>query len=59
MEDEIEMPYVSGETENPNPMLFQLGLTGNLSGQFVGVKFDAVIAKQAAYAHAVVGVYRP
>ena len=59
MEDEIEMPYVSGETDNPNPMLFQLGLTGNLSGQFVGVKFDCVIAKQAAYAHAVVAVYRP
>ncbi len=59
MEDEVEMPYVSGETDNPNPMLFQLGLTGNLSGQFVGVKFDCVIAKQAAYAHAVVGVYRP
>ena len=59
MEDEVEMPYVSGETDNPNPMLFQLGLTGNLSGQFVGVKFDAVIAKQAAYAHATVAVYRP
>ncbi len=59
MENEVEMPYVSGETDNPNPMLFQLGLQGNLSGQFVGVKYDCVIAKQAAYAHAVVGVYRP
>jgi len=59
MEDEIEMPYVSGETDNPNPMLFQLGLTGNLSGQYVGVKFDAIIAKGAGYAHAVVAVQRP
>ena len=59
MEDEIEMPYVSGETESPNPMLFQLGLTGNLSGQYVGVKYDAVIAKGAGYAHAVLCVQRP
>lgn len=58
-EDMVEMPYVSGETDNPNPMLFQLGLTGNLSGQFVGVMFDAVIAKSATYAHAVVAVQRP
>ena len=58
-EDQIEMPYVSGETDNPNPMLFQLGLTGNLSGQYVGAKFDAIVAKQAGYAHAVVAVYRP
>lgn len=58
-EDMVEMPYVSGETDNPNPMLFQLGLTGNLSGQFVGVMFDAVIAKAATYAHAVVAVQRP
>lgn len=59
MEKMIEMPYVSGEDDNPNPMLFQLGLQGNLSGQFVGVKFDAVIAKGAGYAHAVVCVQRP
>lgn len=58
-EEMIEMPYVSGETDNPNPMLFQLGLTGNLSGQFVGVMFDAAIAKAASYAHAVVAVQRP
>ncbi len=59
MEDQVEMPYVSGETDDPKPLLFQLGLTGNLSGQYVGVKFDAIIAKSAGYAHAVVGVYRP
>lgn len=58
-EDMVEMPYVSGETDNPNPLLFQLGLTGNLSGQFVGVMFDAIIGKAAAYAHAVVAVQRP
>lgn len=58
-EDMVEMPYVSGETDNPNPLLFQLGLTGNLSGQFVGVMFDAVIAKAATYGHAVVCVQRP
>ena len=55
----IELPYVSGESQNPNPMLFQLGLTGNLSGQYVGVKFDAVVAKGATYAHTVVCVQRP
>jgi hypothetical protein len=59
MEEVVEMPYVGGETDNPNPLLFQLGLTGNLSGQYVGVMFDAIIAKAASYAHAVVGVYRP
>lgn len=58
-EDMVEMPYVSGENDNPNPLLFQLGLTGNLSGQFVGVMFDAVVAKAGAYAHAVVAVQRP
>ena len=59
MEEMVEMPYVSGETENPNPMVFQLGLTGNLSGQYVAVKFDSVIAKGAGYAHYVVAVQRP
>ena len=59
MEDMVEMPYVSGESDDPKPMLFQLGLTGNLSGQFVGVKFDCVVAKGAGYAHAVVCVQRP
>jgi hypothetical protein len=59
MEELVEMPYVSGETDNPNPMLFQLGLTGNLSGQFVSVMFDAIIAKGASYAQAVVCVQRP
>jgi len=59
MESEIEMPYISGKEDNPNPRLFQLGLTGNLSGQFVGVKFDSCVFKGAAYAHATVQVQRP
>lgn len=59
MEDEIELPYISGKEDNPNPRLFQLGLVGNLSGQYVGVKFDTVIFKGASYAHATVQVQRP
>lgn len=55
----LEIPVVSGKEFNPNPRLFQLGLTGNLAGQFVAVKFDCVIAKGASYAHAVVAVQRP
>lgn len=55
----IEMPYVAPEGQGPTPMLYQLGLTGNLSGQFVAVKFDTVIAKGGSYAHVVVAVQRP
>lgn len=56
MESEIEIPYISGKEDNPLPRLFQLGLVGNLSGQFVGLKFDTVIFKGPSYAHAVVQV---
>lgn len=59
VEKDIEIAVVSGREYNPNPRLFQLGLIGNLAGQFVGVKFDAVIFKGASYAHAVVAVQRP
>lgn len=59
MEKEIEVPIISGKEFNPNPRLFQLGLTGNLAGQFVGVMFDALIFKGASYAHATVQVIRP
>lgn len=59
MESEIEIPYVSGAEDNPNPRLFQLGLTGNLSGQYVGIKFDCVLAKGSSYAHSIVCVQRP
>lgn len=73
-EDMVEMPYVHGGDGNPDPRIFQLGLVGGLLGQYVGVLFDAIIAKGAtgssvpsgaftpantAYAHSVVGVYRP
>lgn len=59
METEIEIPVVSGAQFAPRPRLFQLGLTNNLSGQFVGVKFDSLIVKGPSYAHAVVAVQRP
>lgn len=59
MEKMIEMPVISGPEFNPNPRLFQLGLTGNLAGQFVGLKFDTVIAKGATYAHALIVIQRP
>jgi hypothetical protein len=55
----IERPVISGATHNPNPRLFQLGLLGNLSGQFVGLKFDHVVAKGPSYAHKVIAVVRP
>jgi len=59
MESEVEIPVISGSDYNPNPRLFQLGLVGNLAGQFVGVKFDTVIFKGASYAHATICVNRP
>lgn len=59
MEELIEIPVVSGKSYDPKPRLFQLGLTGNLAGQFVGVKFDAMVVKGATYAHGLVAVNRP
>ena len=59
MEEEIEIPVISGKDFTPQARLFQLGLTGNLAGQFVGVSFDAVVFKGASYAQAVVQVQRP
>lgn len=58
-EPEIEMPYIAGDSGTPNPRLFQLGLTGNLSGQYVGIWFNTIIAKGASYNHCVVAVVRP
>jgi hypothetical protein len=58
-ENNCEIPYICGEGDNPNPRLFQLGLTGNLSGQYVGIKFDSVLAKGPSYNHAIVCVQRP
>lgn len=55
-ESMIERPYISGKEDTPLPRLFQLGLTGNLAGQYVGAMFNAVIVKGASYAHALVAV---
>lgn len=38
---------------SPVPRVFQLGLTSNLASQFTVVKFGAVVAKGAPYAHSV------
>lgn len=51
-EDQLERHYIKSET----PRVFQLGLQSALSGQYVGVMFDAIIAKGASYNHAVVCV---
>jgi hypothetical protein len=58
-ESMVEMPCVHGGDGNTNPRLFQLGLLSALSAQYVGIHFNAVIAKGYAYAHATVGVQRP
>lgn len=54
----IERPYISGNSQNPNPQLFRLGLQNSLSGQYVAVQFDCIIAKGASYAHSIVAVQR-
>lgn len=54
-ESMIEIAYIGKGTDG-KPRIFQLGLTGNLAGQFVGVQFDALIVKGFSYAHAVVAV---
>ncbi len=43
---------------DPNPRVFQLGLTGSLAAQNVVVKFGAVVVKGASYAHYKVNVNR-
>lgn len=58
-ESETEIAYISGKVDDPKPRLFQLGLVGNLAGQFVGVKFDTLIVRGASYAHALLVVNRP
>ena len=55
----IEMPVVTGGDGNMKPRIFQLGLLSGLQGQYVGILFDAVVAKLPAYGHAVVAVVRP
>jgi hypothetical protein len=46
-EDQIEYHWLT----DPNPRVFQLGLPSSLASQMVVVKFGAVVAKGAAYAH--------
>ena len=41
----IDMPFVHGGDGNSRPRIFQLGLIGGLLGQYVGIWFNAVIAK--------------
>jgi hypothetical protein len=57
-EDLIERPYISGKTQNPDPQLYRLGLPSSLSGQYVAVQFDAIVAKGPSYAHALVAIQR-
>jgi len=53
-EDLIEYHWLT----DPNPRVFQLGLTGNLAAQLVVVKFGAVVVKGPGYAHCQVNVTR-
>jgi len=53
-EDMIEYHWLT----DPNPRVFQLGLSGSLAAQLVVVKFGAVIVKGAGYAHYKVNVTR-
>jgi hypothetical protein len=54
-ESMLEIPYIGKGTDG-KPRLFQLGLVGNLAGQFVGIQFDALVVKGYSYAHATVAV---
>jgi len=53
-EDMIEYHWLT----DPNPRVFQLGLSGSLAAQLVVVKFGAVVVKGASYAHYKVNVTR-
>lgn len=53
-EDMIEYHWLT----DPNPRVFQLGLTGSLAAQHVVVKFGGVVVKGASYAHYKVNVER-
>lgn len=57
-ENMVVRPYISGNTQNSNPQLFRLGLASSLSGQYVGIQFDAILCRGAGYAHAIVAVQR-
>jgi hypothetical protein len=53
-EDMIEYHWLT----DPNPRVFQLGMTGSLASQMVVVKFGGVVVKGASYAHHKVTVER-
>ena len=53
-EDMIEYHWLT----DPNPRVFQLGMTGSLASQMVVAKFGAVVVKGAGYAHYKVNVHR-
>ena len=53
-EDMIEYHWLT----DPNPRVFQLGLTGSLASQMVVVKFGGLVVKGASYAHYKVEVTR-
>jgi hypothetical protein len=53
-EDMVEYHWLT----DPNPRVFQLGLSGSLASQHVVVKFGGVVVKGASYAHYKVNVER-
>jgi hypothetical protein len=53
-EDMVEYHWLT----DPNPRVFQLGLSGSLANQHVVVKFGGVVVKGASYAHYMVNVDR-
>ena len=53
-EDMVEYHWLT----DPNPRVFQLGMTGSLASQMVVVKFGGVVVKGAGYAHYKVEVHR-
>ncbi len=53
-EDLVEYHWLT----DPNPRVFQLGMTGSLASQMIVAKFGAVVVKGAGYAHYKVNVRR-
>ena len=53
-EDMVEYHWLT----DPNPRVFQLGMTGSLASQMVVVKFGGIVVKGADYAHYKVEVER-
>jgi hypothetical protein len=53
-EDLIEYHWLT----DPNPRVFQLGMTGSLAAQMIVAKFGAIVVKGAGYAHYKCNVHR-